>query len=956
MKPAVSIIIPVYNALEFARRCVESVYQAATAVSFEVIVVNNGSAPDVAAWMSGESQVREALTVLHYEQALGFPRAVNEGVRAAKGDLFVLLNSDSTVTDRWLDGLIEAMETDARVGIVSPVTCQCGPGRQRVPSRPEIGSRHPLRDEPRLLFFFCVMVRRELWHSLGGLDEIFQVGTYEDDDFCLRARMAGWRLVINPNVFVFNEESKTFEENQIDHEDWLFRNEKVFLERASLASRRMPVTRYRKPPAPATSVIVAVPDGNAQRLTDSLASLANQTIGGFETVIVCPHDCEFPELPEETARALNIRHIRLTEESRCHAGRLWNAGIAAAQGAFLAYLPAGDIYLPYHLEVLHGLLSEESCEAAYTGWSVAIHRAGKVRRAAVTNWEGRLARLIRGPWAPLLCWIHHRSLAPASGFREDLASFAEWDYALRLSRAAKVWFEPGVTCERNRWEGDPRENAADARNVMEAFPLDSEATRPDSEATRQERAEFLDAVNGGIWEDTLLAERHELEQRARRVRRLLSRQSPLQTDARALYEARRRVEDANAAQTVLPTVPGRLDFVFLTTIHWTDLRQRQHHFAEGLAKRGYRVFWVDVTLTPANDFSGAIVPRTIAENLFEIQLPGFGGDIYHFVWNRAVLELMTRAMDQLRKASGMGQVTQLVNFPVWTPLAKSLRQHFGWPILYDCLDDQKAFGELFGHAGMTDYEGDITQACDFLVTSGNQLQGMKRRARNDAVLIPNAADYQCFRAVGSPSAFKGLVSRLPRPVIGFFGAFADWLDLTWIAEAARRFPEWTFVYIGTATFAREDTKDHWIQATSARNIHVLPRADHPALAAHLAEFDLCIMPFQDLPITRSMHAVKIYEYLAAGKHIVVPALPEMLPFAEAGLLFAYQNHEESFRLLEQLAAEPPTPEQILARTSFAARNDWSERIDRLVDVARGKTRTEPLDSMSRGDCGLGQTE
>src|SRR5579863_2494967 len=210
---AVSIVIPVYNALEYARRCLESVYRAASRVPFEVIVVNNGSSPDVARWLASEIPRREALSVLTFDRPLGFSRAVNEGARKARHDFLVILNSDATVTNGWLDGLTHAMRTDARIGVVSPVSDHCGPGPQLVSGPPEPGSHHGLIDEPRRLFFFCVLIRRELWESLGGLDEIYRVGTYEDDDFCLRARIAGWSLVVDPNVFVFNEASKTFEEN-----------------------------------------------------------------------------------------------------------------------------------------------------------------------------------------------------------------------------------------------------------------------------------------------------------------------------------------------------------------------------------------------------------------------------------------------------------------------------------------------------------------------------------------------------------------------------------------------------------------------------------------------------------------------------------------------------------------------------------------------------------------------
>jgi GT2 family glycosyltransferase/glycosyltransferase involved in cell wall biosynthesis len=918
---AVSIIIPVYNALEYARQCLESVYRAASCVHFEVIVVNNGSSPDVARWLSSEIERRPGLSVLSFDRPLGFARAVNEGARKAQHDFLVLLNSDSAVTDGWLDGLIEAMRIDARIGIASPVTNHCGPGPQLVSGPPEAGAPHRLPHSliaaPRRLFFFSVMIRRELWESLQGLDEIYQLGNYEDDDFCLRARLAGWSLVVDPSVFVFHHESKTFEENQIDHDEWLFRNERLFLEKASCLSRSRSPATYAKRAVPSTSVIVAVPEGAAGRLTDSLNSLANQTVTGFETVVVSRREQDLPSLPAELVRTLRIRRATVPGNLTDGLGSLWNAGITAAQGDFLTYLPAGDICFPYHLEILHQSLDVNKCRIARNSWSAAIHSSTKVRRAAVGEFEGRPERLLLGAWAPLVCWIHHRSCLPGIGFRADLQSFTEWDFTLRLSQATKVWFEPASTCERNRWSGDWRESAADAESIMNGFPVSDQAAMKD-------RLDFLKAVTDGVWEESLIVRRRETEYRARRLFRKKPTPPP---DGSEIDVALLRLAAVNAAQEPFAPTSGRVDFVFLNILRWSDLTQRPHHFASGLARRGYRVFWVDVKLIPAGHFTGTTIPRKLTDNVFEVQLPGFAGDIYHFSWSPAVLELMIGALDQLRRASGIDQAVQLVNFPGWTPLAQRARQHFGWTIVYDCLDDQYAFSELYGHGGSA-YEAELTQACDVLVTSGRQLYETKLIHRKDAVMILNAVDYGIFNAAGS----QGRLDHLPRPVIGFFGALANWLDLDWVAASARRFPSWSFVYIGPEGFADEETRGRWRAATSASNVHVLPQTNLRALAAYLAQFDVCIMPFQDLPITRSMHAVKIYEYLAAGKHVLVPALPEMREFEEQGLLITYGNREQSFELLERLANRPPAVDQILARTAFAARNDWSERLDRLIDA------------------------
>jgi len=121
-----SIIIPVYNALEFARACLESVYEARTSVPFEVIVVDNGSAPEVAVWLAQEREQRQNLVVMRFDQPLGFSRAVNEGARRARHDILVLLNSDALVTDGWLDGLRDALLSDSRLGVVSPLTTLAG--------------------------------------------------------------------------------------------------------------------------------------------------------------------------------------------------------------------------------------------------------------------------------------------------------------------------------------------------------------------------------------------------------------------------------------------------------------------------------------------------------------------------------------------------------------------------------------------------------------------------------------------------------------------------------------------------------------------------------------------------------------------------------------------------------------------------------------------------------------
>ena len=87
-----------------------------------------------------------------------------------------------------------------------------------------------------------------------------------------------------------------------------------------------------------------------------------------------------------------------------------------------------------------------------------------------------------------------------------------------------------------------------------------------------------------------------------------------------------------------------------------------------------------------------------------------------------------------------------------------------------------------------------------------------------------------------------------------------------------------------------------------------------------------------MPITRSMNAVKIYEYLAAGKPVVAPDLPETRPLADAGLIEVYGDAERSFELLEQAVGEGASVSKVETRQKFAAANTWVDRVEQLLGV------------------------
>lgn len=916
---SVSIVVPVHNALECARACVDSLYSAGSGVPFEVVVVNNGSSSEAAEWLAEEQARRNNLRALHFAEPLGFARAVNEGARAARFNHLVVLNSDTVATPGWLDALLAVFDQDAGIGIVSPVTNNCGhhlqadPDAKGVTAEQAGGYAARIRGreallEPQRLVFFCVLVRRALWERLAGLDEGYLQGNYEDDDFCLRARMMGYRLAVARGSFVFHHERRTFDSNRLDHAETLARNQALFHSRAARWSKQPPLVRPAQTGAEGLSVIVPVLNRRIEGLRDSLASLANQTVGGFEVVVVSAED--LTEAARDFA-LLNIRTRRVTEDRAGSMAALLNEGLCDAGNRRVAFLPCGDVYYPFHLEALLTELDADAA-AAYTSFSFFHNgRTGAPRFDQVAP-----DHLAVGDWAPLTCWMC-ADAAAAPRFDETLRDWSGWDYCRRLVEAGRVRYLPRVTCQKTV-KAAP--DTAELERVLAALPAGNAWQA-------EERRQFARAVASGAWEAALVFGRNEIE---RRARRLLKPAEPLTTNPRELDLLRGRL--GHAAACVAPeaaTPAGAADILLFNIVGWTHLTQRPHHFARGLAELGRRVFWIDVQLQPPALADSATLARPLEPNLWYVTLPAAKGDVYLLEWSRPVLSATEEALAFLACRFGVQRAVQLVNFPKWVPLVERLRQRFGWPVVYDCLDNQQAFGDLHRH-NEAHLEAALVRDAALVVTSGRTLYELQSPRNPNTIFISNAADYELF----SSAVPKGLLRHLPKPIAGFFGAFSEWLDRGWIAAAAKRFPSWSFVYIGREGFARSSSQRDWQAAVSAPNITVLPQAAPALLADYLAEFDACIMPFRDLPITRSMNAVKLYEYLAAGKPVVAPDLPEVRPLAEKRLVAVYREWEQSFALLEQAVALGTGEELVRARREFASSNTWRHRVGALDAALR----------------------
>jgi GT2 family glycosyltransferase/tetratricopeptide (TPR) repeat protein len=224
-----SIIILCCNELDYTRQCLESVL-AHTRAPYELVLVDNGSTDGTPAYLE-ELKGRpgpQRVVVLRNDTNQGFPKGCNQGLAQARGRYLVFLNNDTVVTAGWLEGLIAGALTDwPKVGLVGAVTNASRPPQQipvdyaDLTGMPAFAARRRRDYAGQSLFVerltgFCLLARHEVLDQIGGFDEGFGAGFFDDDDLSVRALRAGFRLLVAQDAFVHHYGSRTFTALGID--------------------------------------------------------------------------------------------------------------------------------------------------------------------------------------------------------------------------------------------------------------------------------------------------------------------------------------------------------------------------------------------------------------------------------------------------------------------------------------------------------------------------------------------------------------------------------------------------------------------------------------------------------------------------------------------------------------------------------------------------------------------
>ena len=216
--PRASVLILAWRNVSSLARCLTSLQKHLPAATAEVIIVLNGASHDVVQFV--RVNVRGG-RVVHSDVNLGFAGGCNSAAAAARGDYLVLLNDDAEIERGWLEALIDAADAHPRAGAIGSrilfpdgTLQEAGCVIWRTGATTAVG-RYAASDAeafatPRFVDYCSgcsLLIRRDLWQSLGGMDERYFPAYYEDVDVCLAMRAAGWRVLYQPASVVRHVES-----------------------------------------------------------------------------------------------------------------------------------------------------------------------------------------------------------------------------------------------------------------------------------------------------------------------------------------------------------------------------------------------------------------------------------------------------------------------------------------------------------------------------------------------------------------------------------------------------------------------------------------------------------------------------------------------------------------------------------------------------------------------------
>ncbi len=338
---------------------------------------------------------------------------------------------------------------------------------------------------------------------------------------------------------------------------------------------------------------------------------------------------------------------------------------------------------------------------------------------------------------------------------------------------------------------------------------------------------------------------------------------------------------------------GRRVVVFTPTVEWNYLYQRAHQMAACYgAREDTRVLF----LSPQRRYDHFFCCKQVGKGIYAIN---------------------ARAAKRLDSLTG--DAAQVISCVYNITSAECLSLYRSDRIIYEYVDDLRF---IVSKADNFEYyekkHRELLARADLSVATANALYEEIRPLAKQAVLLPNAVDYDYFSAPAEELPELREKRAGYRCVLAYYGALASWFDYEAVRRSAEDHPDWMWLLIGAVI--GDDLERSGVAALP--NVTLVPAVPYRKLTAYIASADILTIPFVINDTTRATSPIKLFEYMAAQRPIITSDMPECRKYRS---VLRYRSPEELEELVQKALELRGDAEYLETERREALENTWEAR-------------------------------